>query len=89
MTGFQVLQYACCRDGEIGRRTGLKIRRWRHREGSTPSPGTILNVTLQYYGLVGADGWGAHECKYASTGLLRDRYTDASGYRVCAMAHKA
>jgi len=24
-------------DGGIGRRNGLKIRRWRHREGSTPS----------------------------------------------------
>jgi histidine triad (HIT) family protein len=30
-----------CRDGEIGRRTGLKIPRWRHCVGSSPTPGTI------------------------------------------------
>ena len=28
-------------DGEIGRRKGLKIPRWKHRAGSTPAPGTI------------------------------------------------
>ena len=30
-----------CPDGEIGRRKGLKIPRWKHRAGSTPAPGTI------------------------------------------------
>ena len=29
-----------CRDGGIGRRTGLKIPRWRHHVGSIPTPGT-------------------------------------------------
>ncbi len=29
-------------DGEIGRRKGLKIPRWKHRAGSIPAPGTIL-----------------------------------------------
>ena len=29
-----------CRDGGIGRRSGLKIRRSKIRVGSTPSPGT-------------------------------------------------
>ncbi len=29
-----------CRDGEIGRRKGLKIPRWQHRTGSSPVPGT-------------------------------------------------
>ena len=27
--------------GEIGRRKGLKIPRWKHRAGSIPAPGTI------------------------------------------------
>ena len=30
-----------CRSGEIGRRTGLKIPRWKHCVGSSPTPGTI------------------------------------------------
>ncbi len=34
----------CCKGvspgGEIGRRKGLKIPRWRHRAGSIPAPGT-------------------------------------------------
>ena len=30
-----------CPGGEIGRRKGLKIPRWKHRAGSTPAPGTI------------------------------------------------
>ena len=30
--------------GGIGRRNGLKIRRWRHREGSTPSRPTRLRT---------------------------------------------
>ena len=29
-----------CRCDGIGRRSGLKIRRWRHRAGSTPASGT-------------------------------------------------
>lgn len=29
------------RGGGIGRRAGLKIRWWQHREGSSPSLGTI------------------------------------------------
>ena len=31
-----------CLDGEIGRRKGLKIPRWKHRAGSIPAPGTML-----------------------------------------------
>ena len=31
-----------CRDGEIGRRTRLKIWRQKWRAGSTPAPGTSL-----------------------------------------------
>ncbi len=31
---------AMCRCDGIGRRTGLKIPRWRHRAGSTPATGT-------------------------------------------------
>ena len=30
-----------CPGGEIGRRKGLKIPRWKHRAGSIPAPGTI------------------------------------------------
>ena len=30
-----------CRYDGIGRRSGLKIHRWRHRAGSTPATGTI------------------------------------------------
>ncbi len=29
-----------CRDGEIGRRKGLKIPRWKHHVGSSPIRGT-------------------------------------------------
>ena len=29
-----------CPGGEIGRRKGLKIPRWKHRAGSIPAPGT-------------------------------------------------
>ena len=29
-----------CRGGEIGRRSRLKICRWKHRAGSIPAPGT-------------------------------------------------
>ena len=32
--------YGTCRRDGIGRRTGLKIPRWRHRAGSTPAAGT-------------------------------------------------
>ena len=32
--------YHICRCDGIGRRTGLKIPRWRHRAGSTPATGT-------------------------------------------------
>ena len=34
--------YLTCRDGGIGRRTGLKIPRWKHHVGSSPTPGTRL-----------------------------------------------
>jgi hypothetical protein len=30
-----------------GRRSGLKIRRWQQREGSTPFPGTIHSARHQ------------------------------------------
>lgn len=30
-----------CQGGGIGRRTGLKIPRWQHLVGSTPTLGTI------------------------------------------------
>ncbi len=33
-----------CPDGEIGRRSGLKIRRPQGRGGSSPPPGTILKL---------------------------------------------
>ena len=36
------------RDGGIGRRSGLKIRRWRHREGSTPSPGIVFKFGARF-----------------------------------------
>ena len=32
-----------CRCDGIGRRSGLKIHRWRHRTGSSPVTGTIMN----------------------------------------------
>ena len=32
-----------CPGGEIGRRKGLKIPRWKHRAGSIPAPGTIFS----------------------------------------------
>ena len=32
--------FSISRDGGIGRRTGLKIPRWRQRAGSIPAPGT-------------------------------------------------
>jgi hypothetical protein len=31
------LQLLCRGDGGIGRRSGLKIRRWKHLVGSTPT----------------------------------------------------
>ncbi len=39
-----------CRDGGIGRRTGLKIPRWKQRAGSIPAPGTksIVNVNKAF-----------------------------------------
>lgn len=33
-------------DGEIGRRKGFKIPRWKHRAGSIPAPGTIFLHSL-------------------------------------------
>ncbi len=33
-------------DGEIGRRSGLKIRRPQGRGGSSPPPGTIFNILM-------------------------------------------
>lgn len=38
-----VVHYTSCRDGGTGRRTGLKIQRWRQRAGSIPAPGTTLS----------------------------------------------
>lgn len=35
------LMTVICPGGEIGRRKGLKIPRWRHRAGSIPALGTI------------------------------------------------
>ena len=35
-----------CRDGGIGRRTGLKIPRWKQRAGSIPAPGTNEHKAL-------------------------------------------
>lgn len=32
--------------GEIGRRKGLKIPRWKHRAGSSPALGTILDFLI-------------------------------------------
>jgi histidine triad (HIT) family protein len=40
------LFWAGGRDGEIGRRTGLKIPRWQHHVGSSPTPGTIWMVLM-------------------------------------------
>ena len=39
-------QAAACPDGEIGRRSGLKIRRFpeKGRAGSIPAPGTSLGA---------------------------------------------
>ncbi|GEM_PF-3991402 len=34
--------FSISRDGGIGRRTGLKIPRWRQRGGSIPPPGTTM-----------------------------------------------
>ena len=33
--------YNTCRCDGIGRRSGLKIHRWRHRAGSSPATGTM------------------------------------------------
>ena len=38
--GLFIENHTCRYDG-IGRRSGLKIHRWRHRAGSTPATGTI------------------------------------------------
>ena len=35
-----------CPGGEIGRRRGFKIPRWKHCAGSSPAPGTIF-ITLK------------------------------------------
>ena len=43
------------RGGGIGRRSGLKIRRWQHLGGSSPPPGTTDIYALGAYGGVGAD----------------------------------
>ena len=44
LRGFVTFTRICltCRSGEIGRRTGLKIPRWRHCVGSSPTFGTIF-----------------------------------------------
>src|SRR5277367_6884423 len=39
---FAILERSCP-DGEIGRRSGLKIRRPQGRGGSSPPPGTRIN----------------------------------------------
>ena len=39
-----------CRCDGIGRRTGFKIQRWRHRAGSTPATGTIVREPLFFKG---------------------------------------
>ena len=39
-----------CRCDGIGRRSGLKIHRWRHRAGSSPATGTISSVHNQLEG---------------------------------------
>jgi hypothetical protein len=44
-----VVHYTSCRDGGTGRRTGLKIQRWRQRAGSIPAPGTTLRVILKVF----------------------------------------
>ena len=38
-----IVEHSCRSDG-IGRRSGLKIHRWRHRAGSSPASGTILSL---------------------------------------------
>ncbi len=35
-----------CQGGEIGRRTGLKIPRWQHCVGSSPTLGTIYFLVM-------------------------------------------
>ena len=35
-----------CLGGEIGRRSGFKIRRWKQRVGSSPTLGTNLSTRL-------------------------------------------
>jgi hypothetical protein len=39
-------------DGEIGRRSGLKIRRPQGRGGSSPPPGTIKSIGYSSYALI-------------------------------------
>ena len=39
-TAMQFTVCSKCPGGGIGRRTGLKIPRWRQRAGSIPAPGT-------------------------------------------------
>ena len=39
-THYSIISPAPCRCDGIGRRSGLKIHRWRHRAGSSPATGT-------------------------------------------------
>ena len=38
-----------CRCDGIGRRSGLKIHRWRQRAGSSPATGTIIPTLIWYF----------------------------------------
>ena len=41
-----MVQYVPSLGGEIGRRKGLKIPRWKHRAGSIPARGTISIIVF-------------------------------------------
>ena len=59
-----------CRYDGIGRRSGLKIHRWRHRAGSTPATGTIHSKPANAcYACV--CGFSLFPQSVASTGIWR------------------
>ena len=49
MDKFALLRRGPCRDGGIGKRSGLKIRRWQHLASSSLAPGTRKNGSVAYH----------------------------------------
>ena len=61
-----IVEHSCRSDG-IGRRSGLKIHRWRHRAGSSPASGTRLSLdAVRVQALFFCSEWSAHAKRWVS-----------------------